>query len=60
MDFWGDVLLPAIYHTDSVESTSKYELLHGRIKLHYTILTLWSQLQNVIAVRAWEVLHIPY
>ena len=35
-----------IYHTDSVESTSKYFVLRHRRRHRYTILTLWSQLQN--------------
>ena len=46
MDACGEVVNNVIYHTDSVESTSKCfssMLAHG---LKYTILTLWSQLQN--------------
>ncbi len=35
-----------VYHIDSVESTSKFPELSAADKSHYTILTLWSQLQN--------------
>ena len=38
--------LICIYHTDSVESTSKFFFVSHRFARRYTILTLWSQLQN--------------
>ena len=38
--------LEAVYHTDSVESTSKSGTLSTGWHNLYTILTLWSQLQN--------------
>ena len=49
--------LICIYHTDSVESTSKFFFVSHRFARRYTILTLWSQLQNVCA---WEPTLIYY
>ena len=52
--------LEAVYHTDSVESTSKSGTLSTGWHNLYTILTLWSQLQNRTR-NLWGCLHvIPY
>ena len=40
------MILKTIYHTDSVESTSKFSFTRFTFSKLYTILTLWSQLQN--------------
>ena len=50
----------SIYHTDSVESTSKCEEARRVGHLDYTILTLWSQLQNSMRSPHTLRLCIPY
>ena len=40
--------LELLYHTDSVESTSKSMNMNKQEFKNYTILTLWSQLQNSV------------
>ena len=49
-----------IYHTDSVESTSKWSWCIGRRCAAYTILTLWSQLQNAERIGDKVDRNIPY
>ena len=49
-----------IYHTDSVESTSKSPSEMGTRSSCYTILTLWSQLQNELQKLDEQFVHIPY
>ena len=49
-----------VYHTDSVESTSKLRMTCTMQSLHYTILTLWSQLQNEQESTPIENTIIPY
>ena len=51
---------PLIYHIDSVESTSKWRRLRGMRLRQYTILTLWSQLQNNSVKTDEERKLIPY
>ena len=50
----------SIYHTDSVESTSKCERGEDSPPRVYTILTLWSQLQNVLLRPHASAFLIPY
>ena len=50
----------SIYHTDSVESTSKWVAEVEAVRGQYTILTLWSQLQNDAARHDGEREDIPY
>ena len=49
-----------LYHTDSVESTSKWCCHVVRLRGIYTILTLWSQLQNNGFSFAASTCSIPY
>ena len=49
-----------VYHTDSVESTSKFNHLLLRFSQIYTILTLWSQLQNRAGDYLIGHVRIPY
>ena len=49
-----------VYHIDSVESTSKSIGLNIRSCSNYTILTLWSQLQNASSRSCMNAGTIPY
>ena len=49
-----------LYHTDSVESTSKYTPWMIVPANEYTILTLWSQLQNKLGIVHNASAYIPY
>ena len=56
---WG-LFLAQVYHIDSVESTSKFVLRSSSWRSSYTILTLWSQLQNRACKRFHTLPGIPY
>ena len=49
-----------VYHIDSVESTSKPHAAEEARLVLYTILTLWSQLQNRQVVHRQQRQRIPY
>ena len=57
---WVTILRKAkyLYHIDSVESTSKPDCVLFAHCFAYTILTLWSQLQNIL--RGWVLLLYVY
>ncbi len=56
----GKTATLSIYHIDSVESTSKWGSVLTAIRAVYTILTLWSQLQNECNWLPWRKYDIPY
>ena len=60
IDLRSQMLLAVLYHTDSVESTSKWGCLQARDEPEYTILTLWSQLQNNFTEKKAAMVNIPY